>query len=97
MKKGRNRDAAYTEAMSQRYAALLNEWRNAAAAARDAQQRLGERFDRYMAGQGPEPTPDDVKAVARLREIENRKLQAALDYAQRTASGPPTRWGDADD
>jgi len=78
--------------MSQRYAALLQDWRDASARTRDAQQKLKAKFDAHMEG-GPAPTEEEVALVRRLREVEGEKLEAAMDYVRQTASGPPTGFG----
>lgn len=75
--------------MSERYAALIESWRAAAARTREAQLALKARFDAHLVG-GPAPTEAQVALVRELREIEGHKLEAAMEYVRRTALGPPT-------
>lgn len=78
--------------MSERYSALLQEWREASARTREAQNLLKAKFDAHIDG-GPAPTEDEVKLVRVLRGIEADKLETAMEYARRTAMGPPTGFG----
>jgi hypothetical protein len=82
----------YTARMSERYAALLQEWREASARTREAQKRLKAKFDAHLEG-GPAPTEAEVLFVRGLREVEGEKLEAAMEYVRQTASGPPTGFG----
>jgi hypothetical protein len=75
--------------MSERYAALIEEWRSAAARTREAQLGLKAKFDAHIAG-GPAPTEEEVAHVRQLRAVEGEKLEAAMDYVRRTALGRPT-------
>jgi hypothetical protein len=80
--------------MSARYQQLLAEWRAAAAVTKDAQDRLKGRFDAFLAGDGPEPTEEEVQQVHRLREVESGKLDEAMRYLRETTT--PTRKGKSD-
>lgn len=81
--------------MSQRYAALIEHWRKAAARTREAQLALKVKFDAHLAG-GPAPSEDEVNHVRELREEEGRRLEEAMDYVRRTALGKPTGFADLD-
>lgn len=78
--------------MSERYAALLREWREASARTRQAQQELKDKFEAHLNG-GSAPTEDDVALLHRLRVVEGEKLEAAMEYVRQTAFGPPTGFG----
>jgi hypothetical protein len=78
--------------MSARYAALLQEWREASARTRAAQQDLKAKFDAHLDG-GPAPTDEDLAYMRQLRAVEAAMLEAAMDYVRQTASGPPTGFG----
>jgi hypothetical protein len=80
--------------MSQHYADLIEQWRIAAAATRDAQTKLTVVFNAHLDGKGPAPDAAAIEHLRRLRDIEHAKLEAAMEYARRTASGPPTGLGD---
>lgn len=81
--------------MSQRYAALIERWRAAAARTREAQLALKSKFDAHIAG-GPAPSEDEVQHVRDLRDDEGRCLEEAMDYVRRTALGKPTGFGSLD-
>lgn len=81
--------------MSERYAALIESWRAAAARTREAQLALKARFDAHLAG-GPAPSEAEVSLVRELRNAESQKLEAAMEYVRRTALGPPTGFGALD-
>jgi hypothetical protein len=78
--------------VSERYAELINDWRAAAARAREAQQRLNAKFEAHLAG-GPEPTPQDIENVRALRTLETAKLHLTMEYIKRTAGRPPVPSG----
>lgn len=67
------------------YDDLLEEWRAAAANTRDAQLKLKQAFELFLAGDGPEPSKAVIDEVQLLRDIENAKLQAALAFVRRAA------------
>lgn len=69
------------------YRKLLDEWRAAAAATRAAQQTLNDKFDRFLRGDGSEPSKSEIAEVQALRDVENARLEASMDYVSRTASG----------
>lgn len=73
--------------MSATYKKLLDEWRAAMAATRAAQQKLNEKFDRFLRGDGPEPSRAEIAKVHALRDVENAKLEASMDYVRKRASG----------
>lgn len=81
--------------MSQRYAALIEQWRAAAAKTREAQLALKAKFDAHLAG-GPAPGEDEVRHVRELREEEGRRLEEAMAYVRRTALGKPTGFDSLD-
>lgn len=75
--------------MSERYAALLAIWKQADETAKQAERRLNERFEAFLAGNAPEPTDEERAEVARLREEERLALDAALAYVRKTAYSEP--------
>jgi hypothetical protein len=79
--------------MSQRYAELIDEWRKASSATRAAQAELKAVFEAHLEGKGPPPTARDTERLRELRDIEHAKLDAAMTYVRRTASGPATGHG----
>lgn len=79
--------------MSETYAILIDAWRAAAEAARQAQARLTREFDDHLAGRGPPPSEMNVARIRQLRDTENAKLEAAVQYAAKAAHGPPTGLG----
>jgi hypothetical protein len=81
--------------MSETYAALINDWRKASEATRNAQAKLKAQFDAHLGG-GPEPHEEDVRRLRELREIESRKLDEAMQYVKKTARGPRTGMGKLD-
>jgi hypothetical protein len=80
--------------MSARYAALLQEWREASARTREMQKALKAKFDAHLEG-GPAPTEEEVARMRELRNVEAEKLEAAMEYVRETVSGPPTGFGPA--
>lgn len=61
-------------------------WRNAEAAARDAERRLAEAWEQYERG-GSVPADDLVGDVKRLRDVAGKRLAEAirmLDSARKT-------------
>jgi hypothetical protein len=79
--------------VSQRYAQLIAEWRTAAAETRKAQAKLTLSLDAHLNGKGPAPDPSSIDYLRKLRDIEHAKLEAAMEYVRKTASGPPTGSG----
>jgi hypothetical protein len=79
--------------MSQRYAQLIDEWRAASAETRAAQAELKAVFEAHLDGKGPAPEPRTIERLRELRDIEHAKLDAAMAYVRKTASGPPTGHG----
>lgn len=80
--------------MGQRYAELIEHWRTAAAETRDAQAKVTAVFNAHLEGKGPAPEAASIEHLRKLRDIEHAKLDAAMEYARKTASGPPTGLGD---
>jgi len=79
--------------MSQRYAELIDRWRLAAAETRQAQARLTAIFDAHLEGKGPAPEAAAIERLRKLRDVEHAMLEAAMAYARKSASGPPTGLG----
>jgi hypothetical protein len=79
--------------MSETYASLVEEWRQAAAATRQAQARVNRQFDEHLAGRASAPLDVDVEFIRQLRSLESEKLEAALRYAAKAARSPPTGFG----
>jgi hypothetical protein len=83
----------YTGFVSQRYAELIDEWRAASAQTRAAQAELKAMFEAHLEGKGPPPAQRLIERLRELRDLEHAKLDAAMAYVRRTASGPPTGHG----
>lgn len=83
--------------MSETYAAMIDAWREAAEATREVQTRLTQQFDDHLAGRAPAPSEKDIARLRQLRDMENRKLEAAIQYAARAAHEPPTGLGGLSD
>lgn len=66
--------------MPDRHRELMHAWKNADNAAKLADRLLTQRFDAYLAQQGPLPTEDERQNVQRLRREATEKLAAAIDY-----------------
>ena len=81
--------------MSERFRALLEEWKKADREASVAQDALNIKFMAFAEGRGPEPTQEERERVDRLRTVANATLAVALEY-MKTASGSrsPTQPGD---
>jgi hypothetical protein len=79
--------------MSQHYAELIDEWRAASARTRAAQAELKAIFEAHLDGNGPAPEQKLIEHLRELRDIEHAKLEAAMAYVRKTASGPPTGHG----
>jgi hypothetical protein len=79
--------------VSQRYAALLAEWKQTERLAREAEKSLSERYSQFLEGSAAEPTEWERHQVHSLRERARAQLKAALDYVASTtpARGAPTR------
>ncbi|WP_427913412.1 hypothetical protein ACPWT1_00075 [Ramlibacter sp. MMS24-I3-19] len=73
--------------MSAAYDKLLDDWRQAAAETRRAQQVLKVRFDLFLQGCAPEPSEADIARMNALRDVESARLQAALASVRRIAAG----------
>ncbi len=78
--------------MSETYAALIDAWRDAAEATREAQTSLTRQFDDHLAGRAPAPSEMDGARLRQLRDTENARLEAAVQYAAKAAHEPPTGW-----
>jgi hypothetical protein len=79
--------------MSQRYAELIDDWRAACARTRAAQAELKAIFEAHLDGKGPPPEQRLNEQLRELRDVEHAKLDAAMAYVRKTASGPPTGHG----
>jgi hypothetical protein len=79
--------------MSQRYAELIDDWRAASARTRAAQAALKTIFEAHLEGKGPAPEQRLIEQLRELRDVEHAKLEAAMAYVRKTASGPPTGYG----
>ena len=73
--------------MSERYAALLAEWKKTDRLAREAEKSLGERYVQFLQGMAAEPTDRERLKVHVLRLQARAQLQAALDYVSATTRG----------
>ena len=73
--------------MSQRYAALLAEWKETDRVAREAEKALGERYSHFLEGGAAEPTEWERHQVQVLQERARAKLKTALEYVA-TTTGP---------
>ena len=80
--------------MSERYAALLAEWKDTDQRAREAEKALRERYTQFLEGAAAEPTEWDRHQVQVLQERARAKLKAALAYV--AATGPGRERGAAD-
>lgn len=80
--------------MSERYAALLAEWKNTERLAREAEKALSERYTRFLEGAGAEPTDWERHEVHVLRERARSQLKAALEYVATTGPGRERSRGD---
>jgi hypothetical protein len=76
--------------MSQRYAALIAEWRAASGETRALQKRIKEQFDMHLAGNVAPPSDADLDRLKGLRQQEQEKLDAAMKYIKVSATGPAT-------
>jgi hypothetical protein len=74
--------------MSERYARLLAQWKEADARAKEAEARLNEAFLAFVERRGPEPTPQEREEAHELRAREREALNAAITYVKTTALGP---------
>jgi hypothetical protein len=79
--------------MSQRYAELIDDWRAASARTRAAQAELKAIFEAHLDGKGSPPEQRLIEQLRELRDVEHAKLDAAMAYVRKTASGPPTGHG----
>ena len=70
--------------MSERYAALLAEWKKTDRLAREAERSLRERYSRFLEGEAAEPTEWERHQVHVLQERARAKLKAALEYVATT-------------
>jgi hypothetical protein len=76
--------------MSEKYRALIAEWRKASDETRAMQQRIKARFDAHLAGTGAPPSDADLDRLHELRQVEQHRLEEAMRYIKDTALGPPT-------
>ena len=81
--------------MSQRYAALLAEWKDTDRLAREAERSLRERYARFLEGAAAEPTEWDRHQVHVLQERARAKLKAALEYVATTGPARERRSGNS--
>jgi hypothetical protein len=77
--------------MSERFRALLAEWKRLEHQAHDAQRALNERFQAFLDGTGPEPDASERARVEQLRDRANAALEVAMGYVRSTARGPISR------
>jgi len=77
--------------MSERFRALLAEWKIADGRAAEAQHALNAKFQAFIDGSGPEPSESERQEVERLRMKANAALEVALSYVRETARGPASR------
>jgi len=77
--------------VSEKYAAMLAEWKKLDELARAAEQSLRERYSAFLEGRGPEPTEWERQQAHASAEKARAQLKAALDYVAKT--GPPPRQG----
>lgn len=74
--------------MSERFRALLDDWKKADGEAQTAQAALTTKFMFFVEGKGPEPTDEERQRVERLRVTADATLVVALEYMKRASSGP---------
>ncbi|MEJ8840628.1 hypothetical protein [Ramlibacter sp. AN1133] len=80
--------------MSERYAALLAEWKTTDRLAREAERALGERYSQFLEGAAAEPTEWERHQVHVLQERARARLKAALEYVASTGPGRARAPGD---
>lgn len=71
--------------MTEQYAALLDAWKQASQAAKEAERRMNRRVGAFLAGTEPEPTEAERADVIRLHEQERNAFAAVLTYVRQTA------------
>lgn len=77
--------------MSERFRALLAEWKELERQAHEAQRDLNVRFQAFLDGTGPEPAESEREKVEQLRAGANAALEVAMSYVRSTALGPTSR------
>lgn len=70
--------------MSERYAAMLAQWKQTDRLAREAERTLSDRYKQFLEGRSAAPTEWERHQVHALRERARVELKAALDYVART-------------
>jgi len=80
--------------VSERYAALLAEWKDTDRLARAAEKALRERYEKFLDGSASEPTEWDRHQVQVLQERARAKLKAALAYVATTGPSRDRPAGD---
>jgi hypothetical protein len=73
--------------VSERYAALLAEWKDTDRLAREAEKALREHYAQFLQGAAAEPTEWERHEVQVLQERARAKLKAALEYVATTGPG----------
>lgn len=86
---------SYHWRMSERFRALLAEWKAVDQRASEAQAELNAKFQAFIDGTGPEPTEEDRTRVEKLRTLAASHLELALSYVKSTARGPNSGKGDS--
>jgi hypothetical protein len=77
--------------MSERFRALLAEWKDLERQAYDAQRTLNDAFQKFLDGTGPEPAEAEREEVLRMRRRADAALEVAMSYVRTSARGPISR------
>jgi hypothetical protein len=80
--------------VSERYAALLAEWKDTDRLAREAEKALSDRYAQFLDGAAAPPTEWERHQVHVLQERARAKLKAALEYVAATGPGRERKAGD---
>ncbi len=70
--------------VSEKYKAMLAEWKKLDEQARTAEKGLRERYSAFLDGRGPEPSSSERERAHALGERARAQLRAALDYVAKT-------------
>jgi ferric-dicitrate binding protein FerR (iron transport regulator) len=79
--------------MPERARIAYEDWKRADEAAREAENRLKEAWDRFDRKEGPPPSEEQMAAVSRLRAAANEKLAAAMARMGGTSGSGPGSGG----
>jgi hypothetical protein len=70
--------------VSEKYKAMLDEWKKLDEQARTAEKGLRESYSAFLDGRGPEPSSSQRERAHALRERAKAQLRAALEYVAKT-------------